>query len=365
MNPSGMRMGMVGVVSLGLSTLAATAQAANWADKTLINGFMSAVYSKTNEDLFFNGDATEAGINNDGSFQGTRYGLNIRSQVSDRVTLASQFIGSIKDQNYAAHVDWAFIGLKLNDEFTLRAGKIKYPVGLVNEYVAVGNAFPWISPPVLFYGTNQNGPQATREAYTGASLLWGDESGDWSLSSDLFGGEVDLDGGMKIKSLVGLSVGGEWNDMLAIKASTYKGTMKFDDPTIGLGPMMDGKTHKASTLGAKLEWDDLIAYTEYAKVTMGMVNMMGMPVNNGNSKTYYMTLGYHLGDWLPHVTYQNWSRDNGNGNQITTLGLRYDVDPATSVKLEVSNIATDNKGIFDGTPTGDVSMYSLAVDVVF
>ena len=58
---------------------------------------------------------------------------------------------------YSTHADWAFASFTLSDEFTLRAGKIKFPVGLVNEYVDVGVNYLWISAPVLLYSNEPAG----------------------------------------------------------------------------------------------------------------------------------------------------------------------------------------------------------------
>lgn len=167
--------------------------AENWTDKVSISGFGSAIYRISDQSVPFNGHVEESGIDEDGAFQGTRMGLNVNATVADRITVASQFIASREEENYVAHIDWGFISYQASANWALRSGKIKFPGGIVNEYIDVGLAYPWIAPPILFYTEESSGPQATREAYTGFSSYWTQEIDDWALSADLFYGDVSLE----------------------------------------------------------------------------------------------------------------------------------------------------------------------------
>lgn len=339
--------------------------ASSWVDNTNVSGFMSARYSVTDEAEYFHGDM-QTGINEDGSFQGTKLGLTISSRVNDRLSVQALLMSANDGQDYNTNVDWVFGSYRLSEDFTLRFGKIKFPVGLVNEYVDVGATYPWINAPLLLYSDESAGPQATREAYTGASLLWESYLGDsdWSMGTDLFTGEVGLEG-MTVKGVLGLTLRANWNDLVELQVSTYEGKMVTD--TSGPMAMMNDKDHSARLIGAKMDWNNIVAYAEAAKVEMD-VSMMG--VKTGDSDAWYATLGYRFGDFLPHITRQEWERDNGNGHQISTLGLSYSVSSAMVLKLEQSRIETDNfatkAGLFDATPSdGSTSMTSIAVDIIF
>jgi hypothetical protein len=328
---------------------------------------MSAVYSKTNEEIPFNGDAAEAGVDQDGSFQGTRYGVNIRSQISDQVNFASQLFASQEEEHFTVHLDWAFAGIKLSDDVTLRAGKIKYPVGLVNEYVDVGVAYPWIRAPLVIYSEGAEGPNATREAYTGFSMLLERLSGDWSYSADLFTGQVNLEGDIStVKNLAGLSLRADWNEILQLHVAANRGEMQAAEGVVP-DPDMDGEQHRTTLVGMKAEIDNVIVYAEGSKVILGVAG--GEDVTTDSA---YLTVGYRLGNFLPHVTYQTWERKaegETSGNDIATLGVRYDLNASTALKFEVSNIDTDGEGLFEPEPGEEVSgttrLVSFAVDVVF
>ena len=347
----------------GLALTSPGALAADWVERTDISGFYSARYSLTDEKAYFNGDR-DTGINSDGSFQGTKLGLMISSQVNDDLSVAMLLMSADDHENFSTHVDWAFASFRLNDEFTLRTGKVKFPVGLVNEYVDVGATYPWIDAPLLLYSNEIAGPQATREAYTGASLLWEEEFGDWSLGSDLFFGQVDLDQ-MSVKGTLGVTARANWDDTIEFQASTYQGEMN-SDPAGSMG-MMNEKDHSATLFGVKLDWNNIVAYAEAAQVKMDVV-MMGK--KTGDSDSWYATLGYRIGKLLPHITRQEWERGNGNNQQISTLGAAYNLTDTMVLKVEQSRIELDNftnqTGLFSESPAdGSVDMTSIAIDIIF
>ena len=66
------------------------------------------------------------------------------------------------------------------------------------------------------------------------------------------------------------------------------------------------------------------------------------------------------------MTYQKWSRDNNDGQRISTLGLNYNLDSTVVIKAEASRIKTDGFGLFVVAPADDTTrLYSLAVNLVF
>ena len=353
---------IVGMAVVG-AALSTPALAVDWTERTNISGFYSSRYSVTDEKAYFHGDR-DTGINDEGSFQGTKLGLTVTSQVNDDLSVAMLLMSADGHDEYSTHVDWAFASFRLNDEFTVRTGKLKFPVGLVNEYVDVGATYPWISAPLLIYSEETSGPQATREAYTGTSLLWEGEFGDWSLGGDVFFGQVDLEG-MTVKGTLGVTARANWDDTVEFQASTYEGDMNTD-PAGALG-MMDEKSHSANVIGVKIDWNDIVVYTEKSKVTMD-VTMMG--TKPGDSDAWYATLGYRMGKFLPHITRQAWERGNGDNHQMSTLGLAYSFTDSVVLKVERSRIDTDDyatqPGLFESSPSsGSTNMTSVAVDVIF
>ncbi len=346
---------------LGLLLPAQMLWAETWVDRTRLDGFFSTRYSITDEKTAWQADHAASGIDDDGSFYGTKLGLNVSSRLTDRVTVATQLFAAIQDDSYAIHVDWAFATFQLQDTLALRTGKIKYPVGIVNEYVEVGVTYPWIQAPVAIYSEQMQGPQATRESYTGGSLLWDVSTGDWAWTLDVFGGQVGLEM-MDVRQMLGATGRANWDDTVIFQVSGYRGKMETDVNDPMMGPM-NNQEHAAVVGGVKIDWNNFLVYAEAARVTMDF-KMMG--VSAGDSDSWYGTLGYRFGKWLPHVTYQDWSRDNGDGQQISTVGLKYNVSNQVVVKVELSQVDTDGDGLFEDTPENDsMNMFGFAVDTVF
>jgi len=368
-----------GAVMIGAAMMASEGIAAKM--ETKIDGFLSTRYSITDEPAFYLEDRDSGGINEDGSFYGTKLGLNISTQVNEKMSVATQLLSTIQEGGYATKLDWAFANLNLSPTLDLRVGKIKYPVGLVNEYVDVGVAYPWIQAPVVVYSELPTAAQATREAYTGISFLKTVSVEDWVYSADFFAGQVDLTG-MTIKKLLGVSLRANWDDMVEIQLATYQGTMRPTDLTAPMATAMDGKTHGATTLGIKSDINNILVFAEYAKVEM---DTEGMMKDRMNSDSWYVTLAYRMGKWMPHITLQDWQQKSGMGatdgygSTITTAGLNYSISSKTVVKFEVSTIETDqynNTGLLASTGIGlfptditlqddSTQMYSVALDTVF
>ncbi len=349
----------IAVLLIGSAMAGGQATAAGWTNRISIGGFASTNYNRTDSEIPFNGEEN-IGLDDKGSWSGTRMGLNVNARINKRFRFASQIFAS-KAEDFDLHVDWAFGDLALTDELNLRAGKIKFPVGLVNEYTEVGYAMPWIKAPAVIYTElgAPNGPQMTRESYTGASLLGNLSAGDWTLGADLYGGEINLEGS-NVRKLGGLSLTADWDDAILFKATAYQGTMHGTAI-----PAMEGAKHKALLYGVKADWNNIIFYAEHGNITMSNLATM-------KATSWYTTVGYQMGKLLPHLTYQSYEQGKGSTEEdqqnIVTLGLRWDFMPSAAFKAELSQINTDKGvGLFPqgSTPPGTVNMIGFGLDTVF
>lgn len=347
-------------LAVGLTVGSGTATAEdNWSDRLSFSGFASANYNITDDGAPYNGEKGD-GADSKGSFQGTRVGLNFNALINEQFGFAGQLFAS-EDEEFSVHVDWAFGTMKLTDDLNFRAGKIKFPVGLVGEYVDVGYAYPWITAPEVIYSElgPPNGPQIARESYTGVSLLGNRNTGDWTFGADVFGGEVNLDDG-QVRKLRGITANADWNDLVLLQATYYTGEMN----EVRSVPAMNGEAHKVWTVGAKADWNNVVVYSEYGHIEMGDIDAM-------ESDNWYATLGYRFGSLLPFVNYQSLDKgkDASKSEQTTAaVGLRWDFMPSVALKAEISRIDTDKgEGLFapGSTPGDEVMMYGLGLDTVF
>ncbi len=166
----------------------------------------------------------------------------------------------------------------------------------------------------------------------------------------------------------GLTIRADWADIVQFQATSYSGTMENSVATI-----MNGKEHKATLVGIKADWENVVAYAEWAKVKMD-VTAMGNP-NIMNSDAWYTTLGYRFGSVLPYVSYENLEQGDGDKQHITTLGARWDFMKNVAFKAAVSKIESDSDlsvaamnrgGLFESLPSQTDTMYiGIGVDLVF
>ena len=82
------------------------------------------------------------------------------------------------------------------------------------------------------------------------------------------------------------------------------------------------------------DWNDIIGYAEWAKTDTQDDVTSGL--------SWYTTLGYQIGDFLPHITYQELLKgadtDEEQLQRMATAGLRYDLYDEADIKIEYSRI---------------------------
>lgn len=104
-------------------------------DKVAIHGFVS-------EGAFWSTDNDYIGASDRGSLELFEAALNVSSQLTDRlhagIQLYARDIGDFDDEY--PRVDWAYLDYHWRTELGLRAGVIKMPFGLYNEYADVDSA---------------------------------------------------------------------------------------------------------------------------------------------------------------------------------------------------------------------------------
>jgi len=272
----------------------------NWSDRLSFSGFANADYHITNDSAPYN-DEKGQGHDDKGTFSGTSVGLNFRADISERFNFAAQIFATEEEDSFNAHFEWAFATLKLTDNLETRIGKAKLPAGLVNEYVKVGYALPWINAPAVIYSELglPGGPQVTREAYTGVALVGNHNTGEWTFGGNLFCGDVDLSSG-ELRQLYGLTLNADWNDLVQFQATYYTGEMNG----ITTMPSMNGQDNKAWLIGAKADWNNVVVYAEKARVEMGNISA-------ADRDSWYTTVGYRFGKVLPFINYESYERGTG------------------------------------------------------
>jgi hypothetical protein len=112
-----------------------------------------ALHGFVSQGAFVSTDNDYLGHSERGSFEFLEAAVNISSEVTDRLRVGAQLftrdLGPIG--NYALSLDWAYLDYRLRDWLGLRAGRIKIPFGMYNEFIDVDAARVQILPPQSVY----------------------------------------------------------------------------------------------------------------------------------------------------------------------------------------------------------------------
>ena len=416
--------------SVLLSALAAIVVAAP-AHAIQFDGFFTVGAARSNDKYnnVYIGSLGDRGITRDITFEtDTRFGLQITSEIADNASVVAQILGQGTQSNFNAVVEWAYVDYEFNKYISLHAGKIKQPVYLVNDYVEVGYAYPWIRPPSEVYYLNN--PLNT---VNGAELLFSFPVGKGQLSFQPYIGSNRDDipnsngtGYFEAEGIAGIDVKYAAPGFLihaskfhCRKVNTFGGLT--DQPTkfgFNVDVNLNGVGRcDVSSVGMNFDLSNVVAYAEWQKRETS--DTLARPF--GDTNAWYTTLGYRMGKWLPHLTFASikgkastyspgavsCAASTASPGCVTplgtvpagtplfnfpvplqtsvTAGLRYEVNDSAALKMEYSVVdvntnASDlkesnnpfgiNYGLFTtsftGTaPTEKVGIASVALDVIF
>jgi Phosphate-selective porin O and P len=204
-------------------------------------------YGKTNGNAYLAG--THAG-----AFDSADLALNVAASPVEALRLEGQFAVDVERGVQTTSIDYAFAEWRVSDAARLRVGRLKHPFGIYTEIYDVGTLRPFFALPQAVYG-----PVGTlAEAYNGVGLSGFRKLGTWSVSYDVYAGELDLpytdfddyilDGGHGAKLDVRNVLGGRAVvetpvDGLSFGASTYTGAIDSGSARL---------VHKAA--GAQVEY---------------------------------------------------------------------------------------------------------------
>jgi hypothetical protein len=304
------------------------------------------------------------------------------------MSVVAQLLGRGTISNFDAIIEWAYVDYEFADWVSLRAGKIKQPVYLVNDYVEVGYAYPWIRPPVEVYYLNN--PLNT---VNGAELLLSFPVGPGSLSFQPYIGsnrdDIPNSQGnayFEAENIYGIDVKYAGRGY-SVHASTFKCDVRTygglaDVPTafgFAVDVDLNGKGEcEVSSAGLTFDLANIVVYAEWQERTT--TDTLSRPF--GDQDAWYTTLGYRIGKWLPHITYATIDGKAstitpgavecaassgtvaGGGGCLTplgavdggtplfnfpiavqtsiTAGLRYEVNDSSALKFEYSVVDVEN-----------------------
>ncbi len=310
----------------------------------------------------------------------SKFGLQVTADVAENMQAVAQILAAGSDENFDLDVEWAYLDWRLNNVMSLRAGKVKEPVFLISDYIEVGYAYPWIRPPQEVY---RNNPITT---INGMEALFQTSLSNMSLTFQPYIG-TNTEGVPGTNGAVQFDASNFYGAALQLASRAFTLQMSFLQTDVATSDLTGGSLFQfvaegeAQLVSAGLSWDvnNFVGYTEYVTRDISEAQMEGI---FPDQDAWYVTLGYRMGNFLPHLTFANSEADpiTGGNPGVTqdsiTLGLRYEINNSAAFKFEVQSITPDiaagSSGLFaqgslpaDFTDGDSATMVSAAVDIIF
>lgn len=398
------------------SALMSTALASGSASAIEFDGFLTAGFAVHNQKQANGAKVTylDEVMDEITFLQDSKFGLQITADVAENMQVVSQILATAADENYRMDIEWAYLDYTINDSSNFRIGRIKQPVFLISDYLEVSYAYPWIRPPAEAYG---NMPV---DSIIGVEYLYQTTVGGMNLMfQPYFGTNTEGIPGFPgarffADNYIGAAIRLESSSFTAQISTFQTDVLTTDD----LGGVLISEGTAVLSV-ASLSWD-IANFIGYAEYTTRDIEPRGIPAPASafnkvpfdtlfsDQSGYYVTLGYRMGKYMPHITYAasdsdpaapffcgnppaaptptsgtnfNTCPSQGARQNSITLGLRYEINDSTALKMEYQTIeldqnagniglyqpfSVDQAGAIPFALTEDkAKMISMTVDIIF
>jgi hypothetical protein len=246
-------------------------------------------------------------------------GLNLGSQISDQLSVASQIImagDAAQSTNFNTFAQWAYLNYRPTDTISLKIGRQLWPVLISSEYQRVHYLLPQSDIPSTVYQlapfVSFDGISANKVFNTGiGALTIGAYAGNPKLNTSppaaldldfqtLKGARITLDGS-------GWRLHATYNQMFSKASITL--------PTVTGGIIVTGTTETAQTrseamsFGYRYDKHNFVSWGEVMHLKAKDMGTFTNPFISSRGKRLfeksyggYVLAGYRLGKFLPSVT---------------------------------------------------------------
>ncbi|MBV1882073.1 MAG: hypothetical protein KUG82_10585 [Pseudomonadales bacterium] len=242
--------------------------------------------------------------------QDTKAGLQLDFTIDEKTSATLQFISYAYANNFQANLSWAYISYSLIPDLVFRGGRFRLPIYFTSDYLDIGVAYTWITPPTEVYST------INMSNLTGVDLLYSRQVGNWVWATQPFLGtsKFERDDFQSVfKNLLGINSSlNQENIQLRIAYMKYEYSIQpwplGNNHALLIQQLLDagmtnleeninpnGSTTEFLTFGLSWHKNRWGVQTEWAKRN----NTRSLPDIEG----YYITLLYQYRHWQPHITF--------------------------------------------------------------
>lgn len=312
-------------------------------------------------------------------------GLQLNTKIIKDLEFSITLLSEGKNQ-YQTRAAWFYATYTIDRDISFRFGRLKLPFYLVSNFIDIGHAYPWVTPPEEVYTTNiidaSQGIEFIYETdYYNSVLTFNTYLGSDRSSKKLSPSFID-DGTVNIanKYSTGDSFDIEAHELFGFAVNLSSDYVTFQvthNQTVIESKELNIKKTRVSlgSFGLIFDYKNFILYSELTHRDSEAPLQSILP--DQNSK--YITLGYKLSKYMPYITYATIGKGKTDSKyalvqQTSTIGLRYDVNPKMAIKVQASKIKPDYSdgntgryGLFDKALAADKepTLVSMSVDILF
>lgn len=325
--------------------------------------------------------------------QDTNMGLQISKPLTERTQATVQAMARAEN-DYAVETTLAFLSHSLSDSTELRAGRLRVPFFYYSEFLDVGYAYNWVSPPTDVYAIpfdDYDGIDITHRFAIGnndaqVQINSGRRHKDLNLFGESYEAELDKIQGMSFTLYSGdfTHRAGYQQTSLNIELNTEGDLRRVDLAQLAASAVGTSNGISEDVIDDFNFEDKLTRYFnlastydngDYSFVVEGtyLDYESGLLIDNF---AWLASAAKRFGDLTLHATYST-SRDRVDGGEkgelqkllnlqgeddSVTLGMRYDLDAATALKFEMTHHDEETNR---GQPGRSANLYRLALQLVF
>ena len=359
-----------------------------------INGFASVVMGIDLED---DGNPTaDYGGRTVDNLQESKVALQWSADLGEGMRFVGQTMArGDSSEGFALNYDWAYFDFNVGDSGKLKFGRVRIPFYKYSDYLDVGYAYHWISPPKSMYSLSFSNAD-------GVSYLQNFSSGSLEHSLNLvvgrYQGTLRIGGEPSpgnLENLVAVNWSGSVGDhefyAAYAQADVYIDAALLTTDQAALGNnsiadlaadpsdvLVDGDLGTFVGVGYKGSFGDVGVFAEYSIV------QVKDSIIQDEATGGYLGVTYNMGNYVYHLTYEmeedtaptiagaaaltSIARSLGNrsseGEASTiTLGARRDIGNSSAVKIDISSYTEDRYQSSTATEKSEETALILKVAV--
>lgn len=260
----------------------------------------------------------------------SKFGAQLQYGLTDTLGVTVQLTAKADQDTWKGNLEWLYLSYQATDELMFRAGRLRTPIYMYSETLDVGYTYPWLRLPDEVYG------QVQLTNYEGFDMVYNRGLPFGNLTFQVAVGQAkdrevfnaddqyDIDYDDVFAANIALST-----DYGMVRLGYAESSLKdgFD-----LRPF-DGNKGKFTSLGYQYDQGTVVVNAE---ATKRVIEGTAFPTLDA----FYVMSGYHLGDFLPHLTYSQLDEE-GTGRQSSWIaGLNYQLTPTVVLKSEYKRVDT-------------------------